>query len=218
MAVNILQLPGIDLANVADILEWLFLIILPSFSFGQGIADMYGNLEYTKVCAKYEKLSPLSVICEKRPNICCIGQGTGCGIDQKGVAVDCLRWTKNYMAWDKPGLGRYFTFMPLQFLVLFGLVFLYELGLLRKAFYTIKSFISRPLNEHTIINMKQKEEEDLFGDIPKDSDVLEEENRIKKDKHDLLSIDNLTKYYGQFMAVKGISVGIQPGECFGLLG
>ena len=31
-------------------------------------------------------------------------------------------------------------------------------------------------------------------------------------------VHNLTKYYGSFLAVDGLSVGIPAGECFGLLG
>ena len=35
---------------------------------------------------------------------------------------------------------------------------------------------------------------------------------------DKLVVHNLTKYYGSFLAVDGLSVGIPAGECFGLLG
>jgi ATP-binding cassette subfamily A (ABC1) protein 3 len=225
VAVNVLTLPGIDLKDVADVLEWLFLILLPNFSFGQGITDIYQNYEFTGICKKViDQLPPnipLEFACLALPNPCCIGLKSGCGVDDKNKPIPCLPWNKNYMAWEKPGLGRYFTFMTLQFVVLFSLVFIYELGLLRKIFYVIKTlFCSSPSEESQNIDIhyKQKAEEELFGDIQKDSDVLEEENRIKTEKNDLLCIDQLTKYYGDFMAVKGISVGIQPGECFGLLG
>lgn len=33
-----------------------------------------------------------------------------------------------------------------------------------------------------------------------------------------LVLDNLTKYYDDFRAVDHLSIGIPPGECFGLLG
>ena len=60
--------------------------------------------------------------------------------------------------------------------------------------------------------------EENSGDIPKDEDVMIEEERIANDKTDFFCIDHLTKHYSSFMAVKGISFGIKEGECFGLLG
>ena len=69
------------------------------------------------------------------------------------------------------------------------------------------------------------DEEDVpNGDISKDQDVIAEEVRISKldvinsDSKEIFIIDGLTKYFGSFMAVKGISFSIQKAECFGLLG
>lgn len=210
IAVYFLQLPSLDLLNEGDALEWLFLIFFPNFAFGQGLTDIYVNYEYNSVCKRNNISSELA--CKIFPNPCCI-KYQNCGI-----GMDCLRWTEDYMSWDKPGLGRYFAFMPLQFIVLFGIVILYELGYIRRLFYMIKSFF---FNTQQIVILNEKGltyEEELFGDIPKDEDVIYEENRIKMDKSDLLCIDKITKYYSNFMAVKGISLGIKRGEFFGLLG
>ena len=86
------------------------------------------------------------------------------------------------------------------------------------------------------INYSQIQEEQLYDDMPKDSDVIDEENRISNMDSKFLSapvnqineyvntyqeifiIDKLTKYYDDFMAVKGISFGLFNAECFGLLG
>uniref|UniRef100_UPI00398EA350 retinal-specific phospholipid-transporting ATPase ABCA4 isoform X2 n=1 Tax=Pristiophorus japonicus TaxID=55135 RepID=UPI00398EA350 len=57
--------------------------------------------------------------------------------------------------------------------------------------------------------------------IEEDDDVAKERERIQgTSKHDILKIKELTKYYtGKTRpAVDRISVGVRPGECFGLLG
>jgi ABC-type glutathione transport system ATPase component len=74
-----------------------------------------------------------------------------------------------------------------------------------------------------MISDQQIEIEKLYGDIEKDSDVLDEENRISKLNDDLIKqeifiANKLSKNYENFMAVKGISFGMKDSECFGLLG
>ncbi|XP_059504051.1 retinal-specific phospholipid-transporting ATPase ABCA4 isoform X3 [Stegostoma tigrinum] len=57
--------------------------------------------------------------------------------------------------------------------------------------------------------------------IEEDDDVAKERERIRgTGKHDILKIKELTKYYSgrNRPAVDRISVGVRPGECFGLLG
>lgn len=214
VGVYFLQLPALGLTNEGDILEWIFLIFLPNFAFGQGLTDVYTNYEYNNYCGKNNVSSELT--CKYRPNPCCI-KYKNCGI-----GVECIKWTEDYMSWEKPGVGRYFLFMIVQFIVMFSFVIFYELGYLRKVIYMIKSMFGlRKTNNNNKTNdltSEQKNIEELFGDIQKDQDVILEEKRIDSNKNDLLCIDNLTKYYSNFMAVKGISLGIKKGECFGLLG
>ena len=57
-----------------------------------------------------------------------------------------------------------------------------------------------------------------------DNDVTSERQRLieiglEELKHqESIVIQGLEKYYGQFHAVKKISLGVKKGECFGLLG
>ncbi len=211
-SVGILQLPMLDLQDVADSLEWVFLIIFPNFAFGQGLADLYTNYQANQFCGE------LVQYCTVQKNPCCIGikelEPNPC------FPFDCVEWTPNYMDWRKPGLLRFFVFMPIQFLVQFSIILMYETGVLRRIFYKIqKIFIKDTLLES---NFARLEMERLYGDITKDEDVVNEEKRIYdldvQRSDDLLIIDNLTKYYSNFMAVKGVSLGIKSGETFGLLG
>jgi len=121
--------------------------------------------------------------------------------------------TVDYLSWENPGIGRNLVFLFLEFIFYFGLVLVYEIGLLRRLFYFSSSSLQ---NKQIPVEVLRNEENS--GDIPKDEDVMIEEERIANDKTDFFCIDHLTKHYSSFMAVKGISFGIKEGECFGLLG
>ena len=206
----ILTLPQLDLVDVSKILQWIFMIIFPNFAFGQGLVDLYNNFQITSIC------KDLKDECQFIKNPCCIHYNTTnpCG------NFTCLLWNENIMAWEQPGLLRYFVFMPLQFIVFFGSVLLYEAGFFRELSYVIKRIFQ---NKNSHLNYSQLEEEQLYEDIPKDTDVIEEENRISNiriedNNKEIFIVDKLTKYYDDFMAVKGISFTIANSECFGLLG
>lgn len=57
-----------------------------------------------------------------------------------------------------------------------------------------------------------------------DSDVVEHKRHIKQSSEAeiksnyILAIKDLTKYYKNFLAVNGLSLGVKRYECFGLLG
>ena len=124
------------------------------------------------------------------------------------------------MSWEQPGLLRYYVFMPLQFIVFFGIILSYEAGLFRKISYKLNSLFQK---KNSTFNYLQNEDEQLYDDLPKDSDVIDEENRISnmsqyEKNSEIFIVDKLTKYYSDFMAVKGISFAISNSECFGLLG
>jgi len=144
-----------------------------------------------------------------------------------------LKWTTSVLDWEKPGVGRFLFFMPAQFLVLFTIVLFYEAGWFRQFAYNLKQLVTHKSNKnveedkHILIgsnSIVDIDEEEAFQDIPKDIDVTNEEKRIK----DMLELghlysetfvlDQLKKYYGKFMAVKGISFTLKQSECFGLLG
>ena len=63
-----------------------------------------------------------------------------------------------------------------------------------------------------------------LSNIDEDDDVAKERDRIKNtplaqlQATDSLILHELRKFYGNFLAVDHLSVGIPQGECFGLLG
>jgi len=115
-------------------------------------------------------------------------------------------------------------------------ILFYEAGWFRKIAYNLKRLvINQPTVHEVLVEDEQHgltgkdstvdiDGEEGFEDIPKDVDVINEERRIKNmlaqgsDYSETFILDNLTKYYGKFMAVKGISFTLKKAECFGLLG
>lgn len=129
----------------------------------------------------------------------------------------CSEWQENVLAWESPGIGRAVVFMGIQGVVFFAILFFIESGFAQKWSQKI---------------MASSNEADLPSDLemgldsasPEDSDVLAEAERVKQTPfQDLVQADSLVlkeirKFYGQFLAVDNVSVGIPQGECFGLLG
>jgi ATPase subunit of ABC transporter with duplicated ATPase domains len=68
---------------------------------------------------------------------------------------------------------------------------------------------------------KNKDAQDITTAQPEDEDVITEQNRVLAGQanNDLIVVSELTKKYDNGkMAVNKMSLGIAPGECFGLLG
>jgi hypothetical protein len=193
----------------------------------EGLKDMYENSQMNEFCVD----KGFFQFCPLFPNPCCKDYGNStdrCGSN----GTQCLDWSKDYLAWKKPGLMRFFVFMPLQFLVQFGIVLMYEAGYFRALAYYVKK--SLKLANNGFSNQEDSEQESQAelerqnGDIKKDTDVIEEENRLAhlvqsgkyltKESDEIFLVDRLTKHYSNFMAVKGISFSLKANDTFGLLG
>lgn len=106
-----------------------------------------------------------------------------------------------------PGIAQELTIMLVMSLVYVGALWVleYRLWLWRK--------------------LKRKGVAGAGGNLEEDEDVAVERKRIEETlgtekswEEDMLVIQNLRKIFGGFAAVKQISFGVGPGECFGLLG
>ncbi len=180
---------------------------------------MYDNSRITSYCEKLE------LACSIIKNPCCKYQNqeqeNPCG---NGI---CLDWSKDYLVWTRPGLSKYLVIMAVQFFIQFAFLLLYDSGYFRQISYKLKSFVGLKNDALSNLHKDQQEIEEKFGDISKDSDVIDEENRIfnitKSDvlninEHEIFIVDRLKKYYSNFMSVKGISFSVKKAESFGLLG
>ncbi|XP_060066261.1 phospholipid-transporting ATPase ABCA3-like [Ylistrum balloti] len=199
LAVFILQIPALGAENVGDGLDWFFSIFFPHYCLGQGLNNIYTNYANLKTCldVNYETL-------------CTINNTLGCCT---GCTSNCYEFSTNYLAWKTPGILRYIIFMLLQTVLFISVVLMIEYGVINRLAYLVT-------NRSNAIN--PNEEELIEGN--EDSDVLDERRRIRDTpletlmENDALIINNMTKNYGGFRAVRGISVGVGSQECFGLLG
>lgn len=171
---------------------------------------MNDNYENLKIC------KDAAIFCRYQPNPCC--RYTKLKIEKPCGKLDCLYWNENYWSWEKPGLLRFIVFMLTQIIIQYTVLMLIENSSIRKLNYSLNRKQSSQ-KQKSQLNQNEK-----FGDdLAKDSDVIREENRItnllkNKKKSDIFIVEKLAKYYSDFIAVKGISFGMNKTECFGLLG
>jgi ATP-binding cassette subfamily A (ABC1) protein 3 len=69
MTVNILTIPRLELQNVAEVLDWIFLVF-PHYSLSASINNMYNNYAFNKACSSLLEFEGVCI----RPNACCKGK------------------------------------------------------------------------------------------------------------------------------------------------
>ncbi|XP_060066248.1 phospholipid-transporting ATPase ABCA3-like [Ylistrum balloti] len=208
MAVFVLRFPFLGTIDVSNALDWAFSVIIPHYCLGLGLMNIYTNYEYIKACNVIDyKL--LCLIPKLNQNPCCKDT---CG-------DNCFSFTDDYLAWESPGIGKYLIFMSIQAVVYFLIIFLVESGLLSQFYYFLSGKSANSVGD----SMVSMEEHD-YGGEEEDDDVRDERRRINNTsvnnlmKTDSLIIKNLSRTYGSLKAVRNVSVGVAPEECFGLLG
>ncbi|GFS03123.1 ATP-binding cassette sub-family A member 3 [Elysia marginata] len=127
----------------------------------------------------------------------------------------CLHHNKNFLGWEKNGIGRMLFFLAIQGVVLWAVIAVVEAGVLQK----IRHFVAKAGESPRVPRTPAaatgvQEDEDVVREKARINNLVQD-GRLDCDK---LVVHNLTKYYGSFLAVDGLSVGIPAGECFGLLG
>src|SRR3989442_1303944 len=116
------------------------------------------------------------------------------------------------VTWKHPGIGRHLFFLFLIGVFSFIVIFLIESKIIEKIRYRNES------KKHA------GKEEETDPTALEDDDVATENTRIRTtDLPELFKTENmvlkdLTKYYGGFLAVDRLCLGVKHGECFGLLG
>lgn len=128
--------------------------------------------------------------------------------------TSCLRFVLDYLSMTYPGIGKYVLMMAIQGLVYLLLVTMAELNFFFWVMYKLRGKAA-----HTA--QVDSERDNV---LEEDEDVVNERKRINGNEIDTLQgkdaliLKNLSKYYGNFQAVKGVSIGVPRQECFGLLG
>lgn len=136
--------------------------------------------------------------------------------DNCGIA--CAQYQDSYFAWETPGIGSFLACMAFQGVAAFVLLFFIESEFAARLVQKFEQSCSASETEEADDNMALHSLEDI------DEDVMKEHERIMNPPKDRPSMDTLVLkelkkvYNGGFYAVKGLSLGVQMGECFGLLG
>ena len=127
----------------------------------------------------------------------------------------CATYQDDYLAWAYPGIGRAVTFMAIQGVVFLTLLLIGESG-------TVQSLFQMAVESTNYSTPASDDSSD--ADVSEDNDVTTERLRVldtaisPMETQDSLILQELRKWYGSFLAVDRLTVGIPQGECFGLLG
>ena len=133
----------------------------------------------------------------------------------------CVTYNENYLGWGAGGIGRELIFMAIQGVAYLTLLAPIESGVIRQLWYKISQ--SGKSGSHSQgSNYRQLSRS--MSEVQEDDDVTNERDRVTMaplvdliDSNSLVMIQ-LTKRYGNTLAVDRLSIAVRKGECFGLLG
>lgn len=114
---------------------------------------------------------------------------------------------QEYYGWEDPGIGRNMIFFAGVSILLFTLLIMIE--------YRIPQRIIYELHGRNVRAPLDNSQED--DDVANEKHKIDNMSPSEINAHSLL-LKNFSKYYGKFLAVNKLSVGIKRAECFGLLG
>ncbi|XP_060570838.1 phospholipid-transporting ATPase ABCA3-like isoform X2 [Ruditapes philippinarum] len=209
LATYTLSIPQLGTQDIGKALEVVFIIFLPNYDLGLALMDMYTNAGYKDTCEGYNYKTVCAYIKAFEPY-----RQDPCCFPDHCPSNFCFEFFDNFLAWEKPGIGRECLFMLLQGVVYFIIVLLIEFGVFTRLSNMLRN--RQPVAVGSQVDIRGQQE---------DGDVAEEKRRINDTpvdqlmKTDSLILKNVNKIYRSgFQAVKGVSCGIPANECFGLLG
>lgn len=138
----------------------------------------------------------------------CTSMDQMCGVGSLGDTC-CVT---EYFAWSAPGILRNIIFMLAAGVLFMAILFMIEFRVFHNIFYKFKP---RPKGLSGAASATDV--------AALDGDVVQEKHRVRNMNFNQirstnLVVKNMTKFYKNFLAVNQICVGVDAGECFGLLG
>uniref|UniRef100_A0A182J4R4 ABC transporter domain-containing protein n=1 Tax=Anopheles atroparvus TaxID=41427 RepID=A0A182J4R4_ANOAO len=188
-AVSLLRFEGIDLENVANVLEWIFMFF-PSFVLTQSMnaLNMVGGRE---------------AVCERACE-----QITICTEELKCLLVPQCCGTTPFTFDEQTGINRSLLFFVGIGVVGFCAVLFIDYRLFKKIF-------SRKTASVVASEDQRNEQDD--SDVLEEKRKIASSSEGELSSYNLV-LKDLSKSYGKFVAVNKLSVGVRHSECFGLLG
>ncbi|CAL8074946.1 unnamed protein product [Orchesella dallaii] len=193
-AIALIQNPDFGLEEMADSIN-KYALVFPNYALGMGIVQLSSNYQLSQSCAQHFNLE---FLCSAYPDSIC-----------------CNKLKVDYLDWERSGIGRNIVYLLISAVVYTLILVLIECNF----FQMIRQCFTSPK-----IRDDDDDDSEEVSDALEDSDVLTERDRIVNGSLSTLSqtntliVRNLTKFYDDFLAVDELNLGIQRGECFGLLG
>ncbi|KAJ3635396.1 hypothetical protein MTP99_008309 [Tenebrio molitor] len=126
--------------------------------------------------------------------VACKNKPICCGID-------------DFYSMGSPGIGRNIIISFLMFIFLFGVLMFKEYGFFS---YLMKKIIN--------YNKPPDQNVTLEKDVQDENNKIRSTSEYERSRNYALVLQDVTKYYKNVLAVNGICLGVEPYECFGLLG
>ncbi|XP_025772506.1 ATP-binding cassette sub-family A member 3 [Puma concolor] len=191
LVVTIMRIPAVKLEELSRTLDHVFLV-LPNHCLGMAVSSFHENFEMRRYCTSSEVAAHY---CRKYN----------------------IRYQQNFYAWSAPGVGRFVTSMAASGFAYLSLLFLVETDTL----WRLKTCLCAFRRRRALTEAYSR-----TSALPEDQDVVDERNRVLAPSLESLLdtplvIKELSKVYEQrtpLLAVDKISLAVQKGECFGLLG
>uniref|UniRef100_A0A2R8N2T9 ATP binding cassette subfamily A member 3 n=1 Tax=Callithrix jacchus TaxID=9483 RepID=A0A2R8N2T9_CALJA len=191
LMVTIMRIPAVKLEELSKTLDHVFLV-LPNHCLGMAVSSFYENYETRRYCTSSDVAAHY---CKKYD----------------------IQYQENFYAWSAPGVGRFVASMATSGCAYLILLFLIETNLLQR----LRGILCVFWRRRTLAELYTR-----MPVLPEDQDVVDERTRILAPSSDFLLhtpliIKELSKVYEQqvpLLAVDRISLAVQKGECFGLLG
>ncbi|KAK9882104.1 hypothetical protein WA026_018947 [Henosepilachna vigintioctopunctata] len=193
LIIQLLRLPMLDLMSLARTLHWIFLLV-PHYAMATGVLNNYNVYSYNKYCSLFIKSCETRNTTEVcREEVCTIFHDYCC---------------KDYFQWSEPGISANIVYMLLFGTTLFCLIIMNECKML-----------------NVLLEKLDRRRQKYPSSVPyEDDDVANEKLKIRTcgdvqlRQNYTLALKDVTKYYGNLLAVNGLCLGIKEYECFGLLG
>ena len=125
-----------------------------------------------------------------------------CGRNFNGLVIPCLV-DESFWTWDH-GSGIYIDIVILciDFVLFWSILIFTETNILKKIYIWLQELL---------YGSKVAPEENLDADVQQEKDSIYE-------NPNMMRVINLSKKFGKFDAVRGLTFGVRKKECFGLLG
>jgi len=218
-----------DLGMISDIIRYIISWLGPFFAFAQSVFVIVDVQEQNSVCANALPKNQLNQACQLISQLinmdtfdnssiftlssiiaCCDTrwevpedyQLCGQELNTEGTLIPC-RETLSFWTWDsQTGININIVILAVNVLIFWAVLIFTELNITKLLWIKMKemvygSKVAMPTNI--------------------DSDVKQEKDTVFQTVN-AMTVCNLSKKFGSFDAVRGLTFGVRDKECFGLLG